>query len=553
MSVHRTINRKFKVFVSIFFLIVTTLIGGNAFGKTVLTLGTTSATKSINPFVEYSAAYYAVFYMTYDTLRIPTSNGETANNMATDFVRSEDGLTYTIKIRTDASFQDGKPVTIEDVVFSYNYIIKNELGAFTQYTAPVKEVKVVNASTMKMSLSKPINRSWLNHNTFLWVPIVPKHIWSDISKEAAVGKLTVDKVIGSGPYYISEFEPDHFMRLTLTKDGKERFNPAFDEVIVKQYANDSAMLQDFKAGNINLIPGVPEKSIPMLEKMKGVEIKTLPYYWLDEVIFNSWENAYAEGRKKHPHPALKDLKIREALDWVLNEELAAKIAHGKIGKAGNHYLPPGYAEYCNTDLPKRGYDIEKAKRILAEAGYKDTDGDGVLETKDGMALEFDVWIPTSKPHEVDVATIWAREANKVGIKLVVSAMDGDTLWGKISPKGNFDIALWNWGGYADPDYLLSVLTSANAVENGWSDSGFTNKEFDELYEKQKVAKNFEERKQIIWKMQEILHREMPYLVINHWGDVGAINTDKLDGDMSKIDTPDGLGGIGFILSLKPKK
>ena len=180
-------------------------------------------------------------------------------------------------------------------------------------------------------------------------------------------------------------------------------------------------------------------------------------------------------------------------------------------------------------LAVRGYDIQKAKTLLADAGYQDTDNDGVLETADGLPLAFDVWIPSALPYEVDVATIWAREAKKVGIQMNVSTMDGDTLWGKMSPAGDYDIALWRWGGYADPDYLLSVLTSANAVDGGWSDSGFTNEAYDTLYNQQRVAGTFDERRKIVWEMQEILYAEMPYLVFNYWGDIGAVNTATVDG------------------------
>jgi len=554
MSAKKTIKQKFNVIISILFLVTTTIFGSAAFAKTVITIGTTSATKSSNPFVEYSVAYYGAFRMTYDTLQIPASDGKTANSIAVDTKRSTDGLTYTVKIRKDAMFQDGKPLTAEDVAFSYNYIITNEIGTYTQYTAPVKVVKVIDAYTVAFKLKEAINSGWLDQNTFLWVPMLPKHIWSKISKKDALGKLSVDKLIGSGPFYLSEFEADHFMRLTVTESGRRLFNPAFDEVIIKQYANDSAMLQDFKVGNIHIVPGLPEKSVPMIKNMKDVVVKMFPAYWFDEVIINSWKHAYKENRKKHPHPALKDLEIRKALDWTLNEKLAAKVAHGNYSIPGAaHMLPTGYGKYCNTDLPLRGYDIEKAKKILAAAGYKDTDDDGILETKDGLALDFDVWIPSSKTHEVDVATIWAREAKKVGIKMNISAMDGDTLWAKMSPSGGYDIALWNWGGYADPDYLLSVLTSANAVDGGWSDSGFQNPEFDKLYKQQRVAKTLEDRYKIVWKMQEILYNEMPYLVFNYWGDIGAINTARASGNIALSETNDGMWTRDFVLSLKPLK
>ena len=148
-------------------------------------------------------------------------------NLAADTHRSADGKSYTIKIRTDGVFLDGQPVTAEDVAFSYNYIIQNDLGAFTQYTAPVTEIRVVDAATVEMKLSEAINRAWLEQNTFLWVPVLPRHIWSGISKEAAVGQLALDKLIGSGPFTISEFESGSLYSLDGHRRRQEKIQTRF--------------------------------------------------------------------------------------------------------------------------------------------------------------------------------------------------------------------------------------------------------------------------------------------------------------------------------------
>ncbi|MBU2511839.1 ABC transporter substrate-binding protein [bacterium] len=548
----RLLKRKLKLALIASMTILTVLGGEPVSAKTVITAGVLTGPKSVNPFVELTGVYYSIFRLVYDTLLVPTVGGKTVKNLATDIIPSSDGMVYTVKIRTNAVFLDGTPVTAEDVAFTHNYIIKNELGAFSQYSSPLKEVTVIDSTTVKMTLNEKFNRDWLDQNTFSWIPILPRHIWSKISKEEAVGDLALDKLIGSGPFTISEFEADHFTRLAVTDDGKKHFAPAFDEIIIKQYANDSSMLQDFKVGNLNIIDSVPFNSLPMMEKMENVALSTTPAINLSEVIFNSWPKAYEEGRKKHPHPALKDPKLRYALDWVLDENMATKIVHGKYSIAGSHMLPTGYNHYCNTSLSVRGYDIDKAKKILADAGYRDTDNDGILETADGLPLEFDVWLPAPSAHETDYAGVWARAANKVGIKLNISIMDFDTLWAKVSPNGNYDIAFWDWAGNVDPDFILSVLTSANAVQDGWSDSGYSNPSYDVLYDQQRLANSTEERRQLIWKMQEILYTDAPYLVYSYYGVTGALNTAKTTGDMQLSQSIDGLLSKEFLLNLKPR-
>ena len=533
--------------------VLTLLIGGSVNAKTVITVGVITGPKSVNPFVDLTGTYWAMYPMIYDRLMGAGKDGKIANNIATDIERSIDGLTYTVKVRNDAVFHDGKPVTVEDIVFSYNYIMENKLGTLAQYTDAVKEVKRIDDATIAIKLKKRYNPEWFADQTLTSIPILPKRIWSKISKEEAVGALSLDKLIGSGPFTISEFEADHFTRLTITEDGKKRYNTAVDEVIVKQYANDSAMLQDFKVGNLVLIETVPANMVAMMEKMENVALNPTPTRYYSEVIFNSFPKAYQEGRKKHPHPALKDPQLRYALDWVLDENIATRIVHGKYSKPGSHMLPTGYGEYCNTNLDVRGFDIEKAKKILTDAGYKDANNDGILEDSNGLPLKFDVWLPAPSHHEVDYAGIWAREAKKIGVKLDISVMDFDTLWGKVSPHGNFDIAFWDWSGGTDPDFLLSVLTSGQAVKDGWSDSGYSNPTYDTLYEQQKLADTFDERRRQIWKMQEILYKDAPYLVYSYYGPIGALNTAKATGDLSQAKTRAGVLTKNFILSLKPVK
>ncbi|MCD6599444.1 MAG: peptide ABC transporter substrate-binding protein [Dehalococcoidia bacterium] len=500
----------------------------------VIVIGSGDVPRGFNPFTEDSNVFFMTMPWIWDSLYQLGLDNEAIPDLAKEVAISPDGKTYTITIRNNAQWQDGVPLTAEDVAFTYNYIIDNEMGWYASLCTQIIEIKAIDDYTVEMTLDKAWNQDVLNYSTFSIIPIIPQHIWQDITGEEALGLVDfpLEKAIGSGPYQVVDCARDEYVRLRATPQAKEE-GVKIDEWIIKAYADDSVMLQDFKAGNIDGIYRLGMKLVPAVEEMPGITLIPVAPNIMYFAIFNSWDKAYEAGRETHPHPALKDVKVREALDWALDEKVAAELDHGKYAIPGCQYLSTYYGDFSHTELPGRGYDLDKARQILDEAGYLDTDGDGIRETADGLPLEFDSWVAASETGTLDVATVWAMEAEKIGIKMTVSVVDDDTLWEDMNPKAEYDISWWGWSGDPDPYYLLCTPTCAQAVEGGWNESGYCNPEFDRLYEEEALAKTHEERRQILWEMQEILYRDIPYIVYDYHGSVCTTRNDKLDPEFVK--------------------
>jgi peptide/nickel transport system substrate-binding protein len=174
-------------------------------------------------------------------------------------------------------------------------------------------------------------------------------------------------------------------------------------------------------------------------------------------------------------------------------------------------LTPLSEPYLNTDLQPEPYDLDRANQILDELGYaKGSDG---IRRVDGRKMSYEVITPNTLSginREFDIVRNSFRE---IGIELVNNSLDGTTAFAEIvAPDNkyeNFDIHMWDWIGYIDPDFVLSVLTTGQW--GSWSDTGYTNPEYDRLYKEQGIAPSDEERKDIIWEMQEILYRDKPYI------------------------------------------
>jgi len=516
-----------------------------------VTVGSLSFPDTLNPFICGTNSYMGMTEGVYEKLYMPVPGGEALPDLAEEIVVSPDGTIYTISLRHNAQWQDGVPLTAHDVAFSYNYIIDNEMGFFTMFTEPLVEIKALDDYTVQMTMRDAVNRDWLNNNTFLFTPILPQHIWENMTLEEALGDLPLEKLIGSGPFQFVEFARDEFVRLRVMPQAKEELGMDVDEFILKFYPETAMMVEDLRAGNIDGATIVPTELLPMMEEMPEINLHSRAANCFDEVIFNLWPDAYEEGRETRPHPALADVRIRKALDWTLDEEVAARVGYGEYCTPGYSWLGPYYGDYSNTEMECRGYDLDKARQILDDAGYLDTDGDGIREDAEGRPLEFDLQVPSYKPHQQDVAAMWVPEAAKVGIKLNFLVGDGDTMWADMTPEGKFDIDVWGWDSFPDPSWLLSLVLCEQSVEGGWGETGFCNEEYESLFKQQIVAETHEERVEIIWRMQEILHEEVAYIVYCYHGDYDGFRNDRWELDQAL--TQGGLNGLTSRVAIQNMK
>jgi len=520
-------------------------VAADAQEQGTLIIGSSSQVDSLNPFTSVYQVYFGTLRWVYDFLYQMDGHGKPIPDLAKDVSISDDGLTYTFTIRDDAKYHDGTPLTAYDGEFSYNYIISNGLGFYTAYTAPIESVKALDDYTLEIKFTERMTESWLNYNTFMWVPFFPKHIWENKSADEALGEVPIEDLVGSGPFQWVEFKSDELIR--LKSYDWTYAQPLVDQVIIKMFASESTMVQALKAGEIDIALSVPEGTVNSLLELPAISVKSSPSYWIQDVIYNSYTPSYEEGRKTHPHPALQDPRVRIAMSWALDKALLINLIHVGFATAGNQWLPPAYGEMSNTSLDPIGFDLDKANQILDEAGYKDTDGDGIRETEDGLPLVFDLWTPNDT--QINTGEIWARSLKDVGIKLNVSLMDSGTLWSHMPMVWDFDIAIWSWVGDPDADFLFSVLACDQVSDAGWSDCGYCNPAYDALYAQQRTAATFDERKQIAWKMQEILYNDMPYDVLFNVSWVDAWRNDNIKGNFELGDPSYSLLNKWFVLSV----
>ena len=502
--------------------------GGAAEEPVVLHTGWIEDGDSLNPFLGYTGVSYHIFFLNYDRLvRYDADTMEPVPGIAESWDVSDDGKTWTFHIREGVKWQDGEDLTARDVAFTYNLVLKNAPNAFSLYTTHIESVTAPDDHTVVMKCSEP-------RGTMLqmWTPILPEHIWGKLSVDDILNKYANEPpIIGSGPLQCVEWKKGSHFRLVANKDYWGGA-PKIDETILHIYTNPDTLSADLELGVIDWTRDMPPSQFAKYEGRDGFAAVKVVRDRFDMLSINCYE-----GRSLG-HPALLDPKFRTALAWAIDAGKIVDIAYMGFGDVATSLLPSSFwkgpLDY-HWEPPadvKRTFDPEKARQILDEAGYKDTDGDGIREYK-GKPITLRLWGDAEIPANSPTGKLMVGWFQDIGLKIKYTTED----YGRITDHmynyvdGEFcpdwDLLLGYWGGDYDPGFLLSVYTTAE-IEN-WNDAGWSDREYDRLYRAQDAAMDPQERLQMIRRMQEIWYEQVAAIAFAYPRDLEVYNTADWDG------------------------
>lgn len=514
-------------------------------------IGTKGYPDSLNPGNGVLSEAYTMYELVYDTPIGVTADGEYVPELATEWSVSEDGLTWTMKIRDDVKFHDGTPLTAEDIAFSMHlYQDTEDFPFLPSYVANFETMEATDATTLTLTTAEPFAAF---EPAMVFIYVLPKHIWEGVDDPVAFENT---EMIGSGPFKLKEASQGEFVDLATNKEYWK--TPAnVDEVIFQVIDNDDARVKALTSGQVDAITDVPDTAIPKLQNSDNVHVQIADVGAggsLSDIFFNvvSDENCPADGGVCSGHPALQDLAVRQALAHATDKQQLLTIGTGGLGTPGLSLVPPGLGAFFASDVPDYEFNPDTARGMLDAAGYKDTDGDGIREclpTQDCDDLTMRLNYPndsTSGPRESDLLkSMWGD----VGVNLVVQPLDPDTLTSVCCPTFDYDVIMWGWGSDPDPAFLLGVAI-CDEIDSGFSESGYCNSAYDDLYDAQAVATNTDERVDLIHQMQQILIDDVPYIIPYYYPYIGAWRTDTFTGWLENDPTL-GLEDQSNLLQLRP--
>ena len=316
-----------------------------ASGKVVLKVGWTQEPDNLNVFIGYQDTSYEVWAMNYDELFGCGDRNQPTPDLATEFPTeqnggiSADGKVWTMHIRSGVKWQDGVPLTANDVAFTYNYIIKNKLANMLLYVKGIKSVKALDPTTVQFTCEHSMAAGYMETSS---VYIVPQHIWEHVTPEEAVTSYG-DKppIIGSGPFQTVAFVKGSYLKMVRNPYwwGKQ---PAIDQIYFEDYENADTMVSDLKSGRLDAAWGVPTAQFKLLGSAKGIEAIPYTLYDWSYLEFNCYDKPTSLG-----NPVLRDWRFRNALNYAIDKQRLCDLAYAGLAQPATTIILPGY--WVNPD------------------------------------------------------------------------------------------------------------------------------------------------------------------------------------------------------------
>ncbi|MCK5492919.1 MAG: peptide-binding protein [Candidatus Omnitrophica bacterium] len=416
-------------------------------------------------------------------------------DLAESWVVSEDGLEITFNLRKGVKWHDGVEFTADDVMFGYETIInENTLTAYKEDYLQVKKAEVIDKYTFRVNYEKPFAPAL---STWGSLVVLPKHLLEgkDIAK--------VDfarNPIGMGPFKFSKWVAGQEVVLTSNHnyfDGR----PYLDRYIYRIIPDSATRFMELKAG------GVDQMGLSALQYRKQT---TTSYFKenFQKFKYPTFNYTYMGFNLKHPW--FKDKRVRQAIGYAIDKkEIIKGVLFGLGNPATGPYVPNTWP--YNPDVKKYNYNPEKAKRLLKEAGWEDTNGDGLLD-KDGNPFEFTILTNMGNSYRIKTASIIQWRLKKIGIKVNIRILEWSSFINEFIDKKRFEVVLLGWSIGLDPDQY-DIWHSSKTKEKEFNFISYKNEEVDFLLEKGRRTFDIEERKKYYFKLQEILAEDAPYIFL----------------------------------------
>jgi peptide/nickel transport system substrate-binding protein len=504
--------------------------------KVTFTVGMVNDAITFNPMFMIETPEYSTADLMYDTfLGWDKDDFTTKSNLATDWEQSEDGLTWTFTIRDDATWTDGEPLTAGDIAYTFNWILDQKIGNLSDYLPYTDEITAPDDTTLIWKTTIPTGAPVYPP----YIYIMPEHILSQYKTRADLKKWKgFPDAVGSGPFKMVEWRRGDFWRLEANKDYWGGA-PKIDEFVFRIFQNEDAMIEALKQGEIDFADNITANLFDSIVDEPGITTNVGSPTTFTQMSFNQCTNelAYCKDTGFNHHPATTDPEFRKAVEYAIDREtLVDRVTLGYAEPGVTVILAPKWHHDPPEVVP---FDPEEANRILDEAGYADTDGDGVRETPDGEPMELRFVVRTEAPETVAAGEFIVEWMRDIGVSLKTEAVN-DSKLGDIWYANDYDMYIWGWGVEPDPNFQLSTYTSSQC--GVWSDTCYSNQEYDQLFQQQQKAATVEERESIVDQMQQILYEDRPELVLWYDNWLQAYRSDKWTGFVKQ---PSGNGTILF--------
>lgn len=410
------------------------------------------------------------------SMLVDSSGGNSAEikpDIAESWEISEDGLTYTFKLREDVYFHNGKQLTADDVVYTFERVMTEPYTSY--YAVSIKSVEATDEHTFVAHLNYP----------FADFLTMIGGIYFGICCEEAItaGDDFMYKPVGTGPYKLEgDYVPGQAFKFVYN-DKYYGAEPDIKEINFKIQPDTNTAVISLQNGEVDFIPALTVNDIETIESDEDLALYQAPSYTIHYVCFN----------KNNAPWNIKE--VRQAVNYAINKQDLLDGALNGIGAIANAPLNSLHLGY-NENIPFNEYDVEAAKAKLAEAGYPD-------------GFSCSLMVNSNNAISMKVAQIMQNQLAQIGIEVSVEQLEKAT-WSDNLNKSNFEIALGtlNW---ADTNNMVTYLYHTDGGFN--YDRVYSNPVMDEMIEKASQILDTEERVKLYNQIVELGHEDLPIICL----------------------------------------
>jgi peptide/nickel transport system substrate-binding protein len=487
-------NKKSCLFIMIFLVIALALGAGctaqNAVVKDdggVLTVGLDKTVDTMDILKAGDPLVWFPGHQINETLVFPGDDMKPGPLLAESWERV-DGTTWKFNLRKGVTFHDGTPFNAEAVKYSLERMMKE---GPKWALPPIKSVEAVDENTVLLKTEKPFSPLL----DYLMNPIAA--MFSPAAGEKQKGDFSTNP-IGTGPFKLEKFVPEQQVDL-VRNDNYWSDRPKLKKVVFKIVIDPSTRVMALRSGDVDVIRNFPTAEVAMMEKdgqynvLKVVGVRT--HYF----GFNMQRDYFG------------DLKVRQAFNHAINKEaIISHVMHG-MGEQAYSFVAPKMPEHI--DVPGYAYDPDKAGQLLAEAGWKDTDADGILD-KGGKPFKIKLVMQTWSVFWKPSAEALQSQLKDIGVELSINVMERGALT-EVQKKRDFDLNMsCTPAASGGADYQLSSRFQSTFNPETMASAGYVNERVNSLLDLAKQEMDGAKRMQMYQEVQKIVNDEavaIPYV------------------------------------------
>jgi peptide/nickel transport system substrate-binding protein len=434
-------------------------------------------------------ALQVIQYMLFMSLTTLDENLQFAPQLAESWEFSPGDTVLTYHLRQDVLWTDGAPTTAEDVLFTYQLATNPDVAypAANRFDQTGK-AEILDDYTIRFHFKQPYPDALLDTQ----MPILPRHILEKIPPEEIAACEFNRRPVGNGPFQLVEWLANE--RLTFAANLRHALGrPPLDRVVFQIIPDEAVLLTNLMTGAIDIAAGLSPLSFKQIAPPTQLQARRYPGRNFAFIAWNLNRPMFTRG-------------VRQALTHAINkQEIIDTLLDGLAQPAAGPLLPFVWA-YDST-IQDLAFDPEMAKRLLQEEGWKDSDGDGILN-RQGKKFEFTLCTNADNQLRKDVAVMVQAQLKKIGVAVKVELMEWNLLLEQVFTRKDFDAVMSAW----DADFTVNpaALWHSGAIANGYNFVSYRNARADALLEKGRTIVDRRKAAPLWHEFQKIIVEDCPY-------------------------------------------